>query len=170
MTYALIWLSGGIIEQVTFFGSKLQAIKTLAEFVKGMDPHNDDAAVFGPKGLVAEAKNFLDENNEAIDGSEAINELVSAEEGPNPIYLIGNPVHWLGFVVVSSGDLLGFKNPVEAVSELGQMRKEAGNHLKLYRVVPVEKPIVTRTEPEQYNTENEVEDFAFPLVEEYLTG
>ena len=76
MTYALIWLSGGIIEQVTFFESKLQALKTLADFVKGMDLHDDDAAVFGPEGLVANAKNFLDENNEAIDGKELINELV----------------------------------------------------------------------------------------------
>ncbi len=148
MTYALIWLSGGIIEQVTFFESKLQAINTLSEFVNGMDLHDDDAAIFGPKGLVAEAKNFLDENNEFIDGSKAINELASDEEEPKPIYLIGNPVHWLGFVVASSDEPLGFKNPVEAVSELGQMRKEAGSHLKLYRVVPVEKPIVTRTELE----------------------
>jgi len=50
------------------------------------------------------------------------------------------------------------------------MRKEAGNHLKLYRVVPVEKPIVTRSERERYNAENEVEDFAFSLVKEYVTG
>ena len=170
MTYALIWLSGGIIEQVTFFESKLQAIKTLAEFVKGMDLHDDDAAAFGPKGLVAEAKNFLDENNEFIDASQAIDELASEEEEPDPIYLIGNPVHWLGFMVASPDDPLGYGSPVEAISDLGQIRKEAGNHLKLYRVVPVEKPIITQAELEQYNTENEVEDFAFPLVEEYLTG
>ena len=60
MTYALIWLSGGIIEQVTFFESKLQAVKTLADFVKGMDLHDDDAAVFGPEGLVANAKDLLE--------------------------------------------------------------------------------------------------------------
>ncbi len=63
-----------------------------------------------------------------------------------------------------------FENPIEAVSELGQMRKSAGNHLKLYRVVPVEKPIVTRLELEQYIAENEIEDFVSPLVEEYVTG
>jgi hypothetical protein len=164
----MIWLSGGIIEKVTFFDSKLQALKTLADFLKGMDLHDDDAAVFGPEGLVANAKDFLDEDNESIDGSELINELVSNEEKSNPIYLIGNPVHWLGFMVVSSDDPLGYGNPIEAISELGQMRKSAGNHLKLYRVVPVEGPTITKAELEHYNAENEIEDFTFSLVDEYL--
>ena len=71
-------------------------------------------------------------------------------------------------MVVSSDDPLGYENPIEAVSELGQMRKSAGKHLKLYQVVPVEGPIITRAELEQYNAQNEIEDFVFPLVEEYL--
>ena len=170
MTYALIWLSGGIIEQVTFFNSQLQALKTLAEFVRDMDLHDDDAAVFGPKGLVANAKDFLDEENQFIENHELVNEMASGKEEPKTIYLIGNPVHWLGFMVVSSDDPLGFENPVEAISELGQMRKDAGSHLKLYRVQPVEESIVTRAELEQYNAENEIEGFAFPLVEEYVAG
>ena len=165
MTYALIWLSGGIIEQVTFFNSQLQALKTLAEFVRDMDLHDDDAAVFGPKGLVANAKDFLDEENQFIENHELVNEMASGKEEPKTIYLIGNPAHRLGFMVTSPDDPLGYKNPVDAVSELGQMRKSAGNHLKLYRVVPVENPIVTRAELEQYNAENEVEDFVFQLVE-----
>ena len=168
MTHVMIWLSGGIIEKVTFFDSKLQALKTLADFLKGMDLHDDDAAVFGPEGLVANAKDFLDEDNESIDGSELINELVSNEEKSNPIYIIGNPAHWLGFMVVSSDDPLGYGNPIEVVSELGQMRKNAGSHLKLYRVIPVEKPVVTRAELEHYNAENEIEDFTFSLVDEYV--
>ena len=170
MTHVLIWLSGGVIEQVTFFESKLQAVETLADFVKGMDLHDDDAAVFGPEGLIANARNFLDENNEFIEDHGLINELVSGKKDPNCIYLIGNPVHRMGFMVSSPDDPLGFENPVEAVSELGQMRRDAGNHLKLYRVIPVEGPIITRAKLEQYNAENEVEDFAFPLVEEYVMG
>lgn len=169
MMYVLIWLAGGIIEKVTFLDSKLQAVETLAEFVKGMDLHDDDAAVFGPEGLVANAKEFLDENNEFIEDHGLINELVSGKEDPNCIYLIGNPVHRLGFMVASPDDPLGFENPAEAVSELAQMRSSAGSHLKLYRVVPVENPIVTRAEIERYNAENEIEDFVFQLVEEYIT-
>lgn len=168
MTYVMIWLSGGIIEQVTFFDDKSQALKTLAEFVRNMDLHDDDAAVFGPEGLVANAKDFLDENNEFIEDSDLIKEMEFRKENPNTIYIIGNPVHWLGFMVVSSDDPLGFESPIEAVSELGQMRKSAGNHLKLYSVVPVEGPIITKAELEQYNAENEIEDFTFSLVDEYV--
>jgi hypothetical protein len=168
MTYVMIWLSGGIIEQVTFFESKLQALKTLADFVKNMDPHDDDAAVFGPEGLVANAKNFLGEDDQFIEDRDVIQEIMPDKEDPKSVYLIGNPFHWLGFMVVSSDDPLGYENPVEAVSELSQMRKNAGSHLKLYRVVPVNQPIVTRAELEQYIAENEIEDFVFPVVEEYV--
>ena len=124
MTHVLIWLSGGIIEQVTFFDSKLQAVKTLADFVKGMDLHDDDAAVFGPEGLVANAKNFLDEDNELIEDRDVIQELISGKEDPKNIYLIGNPVHPLGFMVASSDDPLGYENPVEAVSRTGPDAKQ----------------------------------------------
>ena len=170
MTYALIWLSGGIIEQVTFFNSQLQALKTLAEFVRDMDLHDDDAAVFGPKGLVANAKDFLDEENQFIENHELVNEMASGKEEPKTIYLIGNPDHPLGFMVASPDDPLGYENPAEAVSELCQMRNSVGNHLKLYRIVPVDEPIVSRTELERYNAENENEDFVFSLVEEYVAG
>ena len=71
-------------------------------------------------------------------------------------------------MVVSSDDPLGYENPIEAVSELGQMRKSAGSHLKLYQVVPVEGPIITKAELEHYNAENEIEDFTFSLVDEYV--
>lgn len=169
MTHVMIWLSGGIIEKVTFFDNKLQALKTLGDFVKGMDLHDDEAAVFSPEGLVANAKDFLDENNDFIQNHDLINKLESGKETPNSIYIIGNPAHWLGFMVVSSDDPLGYKNPIEAISELGQMRKSAGKHLKLYQVVPVEGPIITKAELEQYNVENEIEDFVFSLVKEYVT-
>jgi len=169
MTYALITVSAGIIDQVAFFDSVQQAIRALADFVKGINPLDDnDAAVFGPEGLVANAKNFLDENDQFIENSELVNELVSNEEKSNSVYIIGNPVHWLGFMVVSSDDPLGYEDPVEAVSELGQMRKDAGNHLKLYQVIPVERPVIKKADLERYIAENEIEDFEFPLVEEYV--
>jgi hypothetical protein len=169
MTYVLVTVSAGIIDQVAFFDSVQQAIRALADFVKGMNSMDDnDAAVFGLEGLVANAKNFLDENDQFIGNSELINELVSNEEKSNPVYIIGNPVHWLGFMVVSSDDPIGYEDPVEAVSELGQMRKDAGNHLKLYQVIPVERPVIKKVDLERYIAENEIEDFEFPLVEEYV--
>ena len=168
MTHILVTVTGGIIERVTFFDSKSLALRVMANFVRRMNPEEDDAAVFSPEGLVVNAKDFLDENNEFIQNNDIINELESDEEKFNPIYIIGNPAHWLGFMVVSSDDPLGYENPIEAVSELGQMRKSAGNHLKLYQVVPVKEPIITKTELEQYNAENEIEDFTFSLVDQYV--
>jgi hypothetical protein len=170
MKYVLITVSRGLIDQAIFFDSESLAISALAEFVKSMNVQDDDAALFSPEGLIANAKNFLDENNQFIPNRNLTNELTTGKGTPNRFYLIGNPVHWLGFMVVSSDDPLGYENPVEVVSELGQMRKSAGSHLKLYRVVPVDKPIVTRSELEQYNAENEIEDFVFPLVGEYVAN
>jgi len=64
---------------------------------------------------------------------------------------------------------LGFEDPAEAVSELGQMRNQAGSHLKLYRVILVEGPLVTRTDLERCNEEAGVEDFDFTRIKEYIT-
>ena len=63
MTHVLITVTGGIIERVTFFDSKSLALRVLAYFVKRMNPEEDDAAVFNKQGLVAKAKNFLDETD-----------------------------------------------------------------------------------------------------------
>ena len=71
-------------------------------------------------------------------------------------------------MVASPDDPLGFKDPAEAVSELGQMRNSAGRHLKLYRIIPVETPVVSRAELEKYNNDAEVEDFPYQMVEEYV--
>ena len=169
MTYILVTVTGGIIDRVSFFENRALALRVLAYFVKRMNPEEDDGAVFNEEGLVVNAKDLLDETHPFIQDRRSIDELVSDKEREPEIYLIGNPVHRLGFMVASPDDPLGFKDPAEAVSELGQMRKDAGSHLKLYRVVPVGGPIVTRAEVEKYNADIEVEDFVFGLVEEYVT-
>ena len=85
-----------------------------------------------------------------------------------PIYIIINPNHSLGPMVATWDDPLGYRDPVEAVSELGQMRKEFGTHLVLCRVVPVREPVAGRSELKRFNDDNWVEEFPYPLVEEYL--
>ncbi len=89
-------------------------------------------------------------------------------EAEKPVFIIGNPEHRLGFMVVSTDDPLGFKDPAEAVSELGFLRQKAGMHLKLYEAVPVDRPIVGRQAVEAYNLDAWVEDFDFSLVEEHI--
>lgn len=167
MASVLVTVSRGIIARVTLFETAALAVRALADFVKGMNVQDDDAAVFSAEGLVANAKSFLDEDDQFIENEQLVK--AAAEEGNTPIYLIGNPDHPLGFMVASPDDPLGFKDPAEAVSELGQMRKSSGNHLKIYRVILVEGPVVTRTALERCNEEADVEDFDLDLVEEYLT-
>ena len=92
---------------------------------------------------------------------------VSREEIQS-LYIIGNPVHPLGFMVAASDDPKGYHNPAEALSELGWMRKNYGNHLKLYSAVPVEGPVTDKSGLEKFNADCEIEDFDYALISEYL--
>ena len=66
MKYVLILLSGGIIDQVTFYDDPHRAVSNLSDYVKAMDPEKHDAAVYGRDGLIANAKMFLDGNDQYI--------------------------------------------------------------------------------------------------------
>ena len=94
--------------------------------------------------------------------------LVDAKPDDAPVYIIANPSHHLGFMVVSFDDPLGYRDPAQAVSELGLMRKDCGNHLNLYAVTPVDGPVAGRPQVDLYNQESQVEDFDYSTVEEYL--
>ncbi|MBU0999719.1 hypothetical protein KKG24_05500 [Patescibacteria group bacterium] len=61
MKQVLVTLSGGLIEQVLFFDDEAQAIKTLEDYVQVMDVDRNDAGVYGPHGLIVNAKDYLNE-------------------------------------------------------------------------------------------------------------
>jgi hypothetical protein len=166
MKYVLVTVSGGIIDEVKFYDKQLMAIQQLSAYVRAMNPENHDAAVYGPDGMIANAKAFLDENDQYIERS--AEDIAILEESDESMYIIGNPEHRLGFVVASSDDPLGYKKPAAALSDLGQMRKDYGAHLKLYRVEPVNGPIANTKDLEQYNKDCWVDDFDYCLVNEYL--
>ena len=166
MKYVLATVSGGIIDEVKFYDEQLMAIQQLSAYVKAMNPENHDAAVYGPGGMIANAKAFLDENDQYIEHS--IEDVAKLNESDESIYIIGNPYHRLGFMVASSDDPLGYKEPAAALSDLGQMRQDYGTHLKLYRVEPVNGPVAHTKDLEQYNKDCWVDDFDYSLVNEYL--
>ena len=166
MKQVLITISRGIIDQVVFFEDPGLAIKALSDHVKSMNPEHDDAALYDTDGFIANAKHFLDEHHE-YRGNEALIKDVS-EERSRPLFIIGNPDHRLGFMVASPDDPLGYINPAEAVSDLGQMRQDYGSNLKLYRVIPVGGPVVQKTDLEKQNAESEVENLDCSLIEEYI--
>lgn len=166
MTQVLVTVSLGIIDMVQFFEEPKEAIKALSEHVKEMDCERDDAELFDEKGLIANAKSFLDDNDEYRENPELIAEI--ERNSSKPIFTIGNPIHPLGFVVASSDDPIGYTNPCEAVSELGQMRENFGRHLKLYRLVPVSAPVASKGELEKQNLDSGVDDFDYSMVDEYV--
>ena len=166
MKHVLITITKGLIEQVAFFDDPETAVQALSKYVRAMNVEHDDAAVYDSDGLIANAKHFLNDHDEYIENQPLIEEV--SKERNKFMYIIGNPKHWLGFMVVSSDDPLGYDDPVAALSELGQMRQDSGNHLKLYQVVPVNSPVARKADLEKYNTDCEVEDFDYSLIKEYL--
>lgn len=158
MKYVLILLSGGIIDQVTFYDDPHRAISNLSDYVKAMDSEKHDAAVYGPDGLIANAKLFLDKNDQFIG---------NAHEN-KPIYIIANPCHSLGFLVISPDEPVGYNNAAKALSILEQMRKEHGDYIKLYRAEIVKGPVMFRKDLEKYNADMGINDFEYSLVSEYL--
>ena len=158
MKYVLILLSGGIINQVTFYDEAHRAVMNLSDYVRAMDPEKHDAAVYGPDGLIANAKVFLDENDRYI----------GKVHENKPIYIIANPCHSLGFLVISPTEPVGYTYPVNALSILKRMRKEHGDHIRLYRAEIVKGPVMLRKDLEKYNADLVINDFEYSLVSEYL--
>jgi len=166
MKYVLATTSGGIINQMIYFDDGPKAVYALSEFVKTMNIEEDDAAVYDPDGMIANAKVFLDENDQYVDNSYEIIEMLELKN--RPIYIISNPHHRLGFMVASPDDPLGYTDPVAALSDLGQMRKDHGIHLQIYQVIPVTGLAIKRAHLEQYNKDCGVEDFDYSIIKEYL--
>jgi hypothetical protein len=168
MKQVLVVVSKGIIDHVTFFDDPKLAVLALSGYVKDMNVEHDDAAVYDSDGLIANAKHFLNDRDEYIENRDLIEEV--SQERQKSIYIIGNPDHRLGFMVASTDDPLGYIDPAEALSDLGQMMQEHGRHLRLYRVVPVDGPVAERVDLEKHNADCEVEDFDYSLIEEYLVS
>jgi len=166
MQNVLIKISGGIIDQVEFYNRASDAVRALSAYVKTMYPERDEAAVFGINGFIANAKDFLDEDENYLDNLKSVLKRLKPDD--EILYIIGNSHHHLGFMVASPDDPLGYKEPASAISDLGQMRLDCGTHLKLYRVIPATEPVVTKADLEQHNSDCAVEDFDYALVKEYL--
>ena len=166
MKYVLVTVEKGIIEQVIFFNDPGMAVKALERYVKSMNPEHHDAAVYGPEGFIANAKHFLDDQENYRANESLIKDI--SRDNEKSTYIIGNPQHRLGFMVASPDDPLGYDNPVEALADLGQMRKDHGRHLKLYQVQVVDGPIAQKTDLEKHNIDCDVGEFDYSLVDEHL--
>ena len=162
MKYVLITLFEGIIDQVTFYDSPYVAVANLAKYVKDMNPEKNDAVVYGPDGIVANAKIFMDEDGQFIHGASVI------DSNDEQIYVIADPCYNLVFFAKRHHPPFGFADNLQAVTTLERMRKDHDFHLKLYRVEPVNSPVASKTELEQYHKDRDIKDFEYSLIDEYL--
>ena len=166
MIYVLVKVFQGLINEVKLYYDEVEALKALDAYVKEMDPEDDDAAMYGPGGEVANAKTFLDDEDR-YDAS-VLDKLLKSAGSLKPVYAIGNPNHFLGFMIASFDDPMGYTDPIEAVSDIGVLRKIYGKQLKLYRLIPVTEALVKKGDVDKYNAENEIEDFDSSLAGEYM--
>ncbi|MBC2714928.1 MAG: hypothetical protein HF978_06425 [Desulfobacteraceae bacterium] len=166
MPYIFITVSGGIIDQVTFYADGLSAVHALSKYSEKMNVERNDAAVYGPNGMIANTKDFLDEEERYVDNTLTVAERL--ESTNKPLYVIGTQKHNRGYMIVSPDAPSGYAEPAVALSHLGQMRKNYGGHLQLYQAEPVNYPLIGRDALETYNNDYYVEDFEYFMVEEYL--
>jgi len=157
LKYVLITLSGGIIDHVTFYEDAHKAILNLSEYVKTMDPDENDAAVYGPDGQIANAKLFLD-----------FKEFGEKKVRGVKVFIIANPYHDLGFLVTTLTEPIGFTDPLKALSVLEKMRREQGCTFWLYQVDIVKGSVAETMKLEKYNANHGVKDFRYDLIAEYL--
>ena len=75
MTQVLVRISRGIIDQVMFFENLGKAALALSNHVKTMNPEDDDAGLYDVNGLIANAKNFLDNDDSYEENPGLIKEL-----------------------------------------------------------------------------------------------
>ena len=165
MQYVLVSVHRGLIDDVQFFRKPDEAFRALRACAAGMNLEDDDAALYGPEGLIANVKMILDNADFSYEESA---KTAETGVGSEKIFIPVNPKHPLGPMVATFDDPMGYRDPIEAVSELGQLRRQAGKHVLLYELVPVVGPVADRDKLKQFNEENWVEDFSYDLVEEYL--
>ena len=165
MSHVLITLSGGIIDRVRFYDEPSYAVLELIRFVRKMNPEKDDAAVYGPEGLIANAKILVHEESQVSDSDHEEKDALPLKK---PVYVMADSQHRLGFLVVGPCEQKCYTNPLAALSALERMRKELRTHINLYRFALVRWAIAGREEMEKYNADHSVKDFEYCLVSEFL--
>ena len=147
MSYVLVTVSRGKISETTFYATAASALKKLLTISKSMN-ENDDAAVFGPDGLILNTRQLKDTGED--------------------VFIIANPDHSLGFLVIAHTEPVGHTDPAEALYALQQIRQEMGMQIGLYRVEAVEDAVITPPELSKYLKDNNIVDFDPLKVVEFI--
>ncbi len=81
----LVTISGGLIDQIKFYKKPIYAVTALTDFVQAMDVENEDAGVYNKNGLIANAKDFLDENDKFMENQKLFERIKSLNDSHNEI-------------------------------------------------------------------------------------
>ena len=147
MSYVLVTVLRGKISETKVYTTASPALKKLLTISKSMN-ENDDVAVFGPDGLILNAR-----------------QLNNADED---VFIIANPDHSLGFLVIAHTEPVGYTDPAKALCALQQIRQEMGKQICLYRVEAVEGAIINQSEILKYLKSNDISDFDHSMVVEFI--
>jgi len=147
MSYVLVTVSRGKISETTFYATAASALKKLLTISKSLN-ENDDAAVFGPDGLILDAQQLKDTGED--------------------VFIIANPNHSLGFLVIAHTEPVGYTDPAKALCALQQIRQEMGKQIGLYRVETIEWAIINQLELLKYLKTNGITDFDPSMVTEFI--
>ena len=130
--YVLVTISNGTVADVKFYRNLSEAIYDLNDLLEFLDLDNDSASIFSPRGMVFQI------------GKKAIKNGYSCRS--NETFIIANPLHSLGFLVVGHHEPVGYHNLVKALYHLEKNRKEMGCHIELYQAMPVKNLKVKKTD------------------------
>ena len=145
--YVLIRVSSGVVSNVKWFNDLSKAKYELGKLQETMDSSNESASIFSSNGMELSTSNNTDE-----------------------IYLIGNPKHSLGFLVVGHHEPVGYRNPVEALYYLEKKRREMGNHINLYKATQVKELAVKKDRMEEYVKQKGDKNIRYKLISEFVEG
>ncbi|MBF0231768.1 MAG: hypothetical protein HQK65_01845 [Desulfamplus sp.] len=143
--YVLIRTTSGRIIDVKFYENLSDSIAELDKLCDVMDLDCESAAIFSPRGLVIGTHRNFEE-----------------------IFIIANPVHSLGFLVVGHHEPVGHRDPVEALYYLEKKRKEMGCHIGLYQATPVKDMTVKKFSIEEYAKRKGNQNMKYELISEFV--
>ncbi len=143
--YVLITVSGGFVSDVKFYSNLSEAIYELDRLYETMDLECESAAIFSPEGIIFSTYSIAERT-----------------------FIIANPNHSLGFLVIGHHEPVGHQDPVEALYYLEKKRKEMGNHIGLYQAIPVKKMKVKKYSIEEYAKQKGNLDVQYELISEFL--
>jgi len=84
------------------------------------------------------------------------------------VYIIADPVHSMGFMVMAYTEPVGFIEPEQALHVLQKARQERGNHIGLFQVEAVTEAVTKQSKMVEYLKGKGLQDLDISFVSEFI--